>query len=93
MSEGIFCVYILAYIACIHHMMPCPSQVAFINKKYRTAGLPSYGKPGKAPVSDPSDALIEVRLAALKWNMQQRRFGLVAVDCARQGAHASQGGS
>jgi len=29
-------------------------------------------------ISDPSEKLIEVHLAALKWNMQQRRFGLTA---------------
>jgi hypothetical protein len=29
-------------------------------------------------IEDPSDKLIEVHLAALKWNMQQRRFGLTA---------------
>ena len=37
----------------------------------------------KAPVADPSDKLIEVNLAALKWDMQQRRFGLVAEDCEK----------
>ena len=29
-------------------------------------------------ISDPSDKLIEVHMAALKWNMQQRWFGLTA---------------
>ena len=63
-------------------MMSRPSQVEFINNKIRTAvpGSPFYGK---APVADPSDKLIEVHLAALKWDMQQRRFGLVAEDCEK----------
>jgi hypothetical protein len=32
-------------------------------------------------VEDPCDKLIEVHLAALKWNMQQRCFGLTAEGC------------
>ena len=53
------------------------SQVAYINSRIRSAkqGEPLFGVP---LVEDPSDQLIEVYLAALKWNMQQRRFGLVA---------------
>jgi len=35
------------------------------------------------PITDPSDKLIEVHLAALKWNLLQRRFGLVAEDVAK----------
>jgi len=34
---------------------------------------------GLAPIVDPSDEIIEVLLAALRWDMQQRRFGLTAV--------------
>lgn len=71
--------YILWYISCD---VTCISQVAFINNKIRTA-LPGSPLHGKAPVKDPSDALIEVHLAALKWNIQQRRFGLVADDCEK----------
>jgi len=54
-------------------------QVAYINARIRAAkeGEPLHGIPY---VEDPSDKLIEdrfeVNLAALKWNMQQRRFGL-----------------
>jgi len=51
-------------------------QVAYINARIRAA---KEGEPlhGIIPyVEDPSDKLIEVKLAALKWNMQQRRFGL-----------------
>ncbi len=33
---------------------------------------------GLGPIVDPSDEIIEVLLAALRWDMQQRRFGLVA---------------
>ena len=33
---------------------------------------------GLEPIVDPSDEIIEVLLAALRWDMQQRRFGLVA---------------
>ena len=33
---------------------------------------------GLAPIVDPSDEIIEVLLAALRWDMQQRRFGLTA---------------
>ena len=32
---------------------------------------------------DPSEKLIEVHLAALKWNIQQRRFGLTDKGCVR----------
>ena len=58
------------------------SQVSFINNRIRSAlpGSPLYGK---ALVKDPSDRLIEVHLAALKWNLQQRRFGLDAGDCEK----------
>ena len=67
-------------------MMSCPSQVAFIKNKIWTAVRisPLHGK-ATVSVLDPSDALIEVHLAALKWNMQQRRFGLVAEDCEVSG--------
>ena len=34
-------------------------------------------------MEDPSDSLIEVHLAALKWDLQQRRFGLTGKDCVR----------
>ena len=33
-----------------------------------------------APIQDPSDKIIEVHLAALKWNILQRCFGLVASE-------------
>jgi hypothetical protein len=38
---------------------------------------------GLSLVEDPSEKLIEVHLAALKWNMQQRRFGLTDEGCVR----------
>jgi hypothetical protein len=34
---------------------------------------------GLAPIADSSDEIIEILLAALRWDMQQRRFGLTAV--------------
>jgi hypothetical protein len=33
-------------------------------------------------ITDPSDEIIAVHLAALKWNVLQRRFGLVASELA-----------
>ena len=52
-------------------------QVKFVNDSIKAAvpGSPLYKMP---LISDPSEKLIEVHLAALKWNMQQRRFGLTA---------------
>ena len=38
------------------------------------AGSPLHGQ---APIQDPRDSIIEVHLAALKWNILQRLFGLV----------------
>ena len=38
---------------------------------------------GVQPIKDPSDEIIEVHLAALKWNILQRRFGLVASDLVK----------
>ena len=57
-------------------------QVAYINARIRAAGAgePLHGVPF---VEDPSDKLIEVNLAALKWNMQQRRFGLTGEGLER----------
>ena len=52
-------------------------QVLFVNDAIRTArrGSPLYGLD---PIVDPSDEIIEVLLAALRWDMQQRRVGLTA---------------
>jgi hypothetical protein len=57
-------------------------QVAYINARIRAAraGEPLHGV---SYVEDPSDKLIEVNLAALKWNMQQRRFGLTGEGLER----------
>ena len=51
--------------------------VKYVNDSIRRAvpGTPLYKL---QPISDPCDRLIEVHLAALKWNMQQRRFGLTS---------------
>ena len=58
------------------------SQVKFINDSIAAAtpGTPLYHL---EQVEDPSDSIIEVHLAALKWNIQQRRFGLVATDLVK----------
>ena len=54
----------------------------FVNDAIAKAapGSKLYGLP---PITDPSDKLIEVHLAALEWNLLQRRFGLVAEDLAK----------
>jgi hypothetical protein len=60
---------------------PCPCaamQVAFVNDAIRKAPQGS-GLHGLAPIADPSDEIIEVLLAALRWDVQERRFGLTAV--------------
>ena len=56
----------------------CGLQVIFVNDAIRKA-LPGSKLHGLAPIVDPSDEIIEVLLAALRWDMQQRRFGLTAV--------------
>jgi hypothetical protein len=52
-------------------------QVLFVNEAIQKA---PHRSPlhGLAPFVDPSDEIIEVLLAALLWDMQQRRFGLTA---------------
>ena len=36
-----------------------------------------------APIQDPSDSIIEIHMAAFKWNILQSRLGLVESDLAR----------
>jgi len=50
-------------------------QVDYINAQIRAAppDSPLHGVP---LFVDPSEKLIEVHVASLKWNIQQRRFGL-----------------
>jgi hypothetical protein len=57
-------------------------QVEYINACICAAGPDSslYRLP---LVENPCDKLVEVHLTALKWNMQQRRFGLTAEGCDR----------
>ncbi len=52
-------------------------QVLFVNEAIRKA---QHGSPLHylAPIVDPSDEIIEVLLAAVLRDMQQRRFGLTA---------------
>ena len=54
----------------------------FVNDRIAAAraGMPLHGV---QPIKDPSDEIIEVHLAALKWNILQRRFGLVASDLVK----------
>ena len=54
------------------------SQVTFVNDAIRKA-QPRSKLFGLAPIADPSDEIIEVLQAALRWDMQQRNFGLTAV--------------
>jgi hypothetical protein len=59
----------------------CPRaalQVQFVNDAIYKA-QPGSKLHGLDPLADPSDKIIEVLLAALQWDMQQRRFGLTAV--------------
>jgi hypothetical protein len=57
------------------------SQVKFVNDAIDSArrGSPLYQLPH---IEDPSDEIVAVHLAALKWNVLQRRFGLVASELA-----------
>ena len=59
--------------------MICLLQVKFVNAAIDSAvpGSPLYRV---EHIEDPSDKLIEVHIAALKWNILQRRFGLVASE-------------
>ncbi len=52
-------------------------QVKFVNDAIRNA-QPGSKLHELAPITDPSDEIIEVLLAALRWDMQQRCFGLTA---------------
>ncbi len=60
----------------ISYMTPT-MQVLFVNEAILKA---QHGSPLHclAPIVDPSEEIIEVLLAALRWDMQQRRFGLTA---------------
>jgi hypothetical protein len=53
-------------------------QVQFVNDAIHKAP-PGSKHYGLAPITNPSDEIIEVLLAALRWDMQQCRFGLTAV--------------
>jgi hypothetical protein len=60
---------------------PCPFaalQVQLINDAVHKA-QPRTKLHGLAPIADPSDEIIKGLLAALHWDMHQRRFGLTAV--------------
>jgi hypothetical protein len=53
-------------------------QIQFVNDAIRKA-QPGSKLHGLAPITDPSDEIIEVLLAALRWDMLQCLFGLTAV--------------
>jgi len=53
--------------------------VKFVNDAIRKAS-PESPLRGLPSIEDPSESIIEVHLQALKWNILQRRFGLVAHD-------------
>ena len=55
--------------------MICLLQVKFVNAAIDSAvpGSPLYGL---EHIEDQSDKIIEVHIAALKWNILQRQFGL-----------------
>ena len=57
------------------------SQVKFVNDAIDSAwsGSPLYKL---QQITDPSDEIVAVHLAALQWNVLQRRFGLVASELA-----------
>ena len=54
-------------------------QVLFVNNAIHTA-RPGSRLHGLDPIVDPNNEIIEVLLAALRWDMQQRRFGLTAEE-------------
>ncbi len=68
-------IYDIIYDTVFHPTM----QVLFVNEAtwIRKA---QHGSPLHclAPIVDPSDAIIGVLLAAVRWDIQQRRFGLTA---------------
>ncbi len=60
-------------------------QVKFVVDAIRNA-QPGSKLHGLAPIINPSDEIIEVLLAALRWDMQQRRFGLTAAGLKKMHA-------
>jgi hypothetical protein len=69
--------YMISYLI---SRSPCPCaalQVKFVNDAIRKA-QPGSKLHGLAPITDPSDEIIDVHLDALRWDMQQRRYGLTA---------------
>jgi hypothetical protein len=88
----------------ISYLIYCSLQVQFVNDAIRKA-QPCSKLLCLAPIADPSDEIIEVLLAALRWDMQQRRFGLTVVvwtnsmlypcsclNCSRKTCHTELGG-
>ena len=60
----------------IYHVLDClSSQVRFVNAAIDTARAGSVLH-GLEHIEDPSDEIIEVHLASLRWDHEQRKFGL-----------------
>ncbi len=65
--------YLIFLFHVLHYKFSLSTTPSVINAQ------PGSKLHGLAPITDPSDEIIEVLLAALQWDMQQRRFGLTAV--------------
>ena len=67
-------------ISCTKHqiMVRLSSQVRFVNDSIDRA-RPESVLYGLEHIEDPSDKIIEVHLASLRWDMEQRKFGLTGV--------------
>ena len=67
-------------ISCTKHqiMVRLSSQVRFVNDSIDRA-RPDSVLYGLEHIEDPSDKIIEVHLASLRWDMEQRKFGLTGV--------------
>ena len=59
-------------------MVCLSSQVRFVNDSIDKA-QPGSVLDGLEHIEDPSDKIIEVHLASLRWDMEQRKFGLTGV--------------
>ncbi len=60
----------------MYHIMGCIwLQVRFVNAAI-DAARPGSALCGLEYIEDPSDKIIEVHLASLRWDHEQRRFGL-----------------
>jgi hypothetical protein len=72
-------IYIMISYSVSYHIININAvlQIHFVNDAIRKA-QPGSKLHDLDPIVDPSDEIIEVLLSALRWDMQQRRFGLNA---------------